>query len=104
MNLVSQRKSWLIFLFFLVITVIFHSSSFLQSVMNHNESFHLLIAHSMITAYSPYTEIWYHKHTGIFTFLILLLIDNSVISIQIIACLAVATTAYLLYLIGKTCF
>jgi 4-amino-4-deoxy-L-arabinose transferase-like glycosyltransferase len=60
------------------------------------------MADSLKNGHLPYTEIWDNKPPGIYFIfaLSLLIFGNSVISIRIAACLAVAITCYLLYRMG----
>lgn len=96
------RQNLLIFTFFLILVFCLRFPSFLQSVINWDESLYLLMADAMKNGHLPYTVIWDNKPPGIYIlfFLSLAIFGDSIISIRIAACIAIATTCYLLYCFG----
>ncbi len=98
-----KKIDWLIFTFFLFLTIVFRFSSFFESFIEWDEGLYILVARSFIDGHPPYTAVWDNKPPGIYFLfsLALLLLGNSVFSIRILACITIAITCYFLYRIGK---
>lgn len=98
-----NNKSWMIFTLFIILVFCLRLPSFFQSVLSADESLYLLMAHSLVNGYPPYIQVWDNKPPGIYILfsIALILLGDSVLSIRIIACIAVAITCYLLYQLGN---
>ena len=74
-----------------------------QSYIGWDESLYLLVASRLKDGHPPYTVIWDNKPPGIYFLfsLALILLGNSIVSIQILTCIAIATNCYLIYQLGK---
>jgi len=92
-------KYLIIFLVFLSLTCFVRSSSFFKSVIDWDESVYLIMADHLIQGETPYTVIWDNKPPGIYYLFALsqLIFGKTIISIRIIACIAVALSSFLLY-------
>lgn len=99
----SKKREWFILAFFLLLTFLVRFPSFTQSAIGPDEGLYLLIAKKFTEGYPPYTVVWDNKPIGIYVLfsLALILLGDSVISIRILACIAVFITCYLLYHLGK---
>ena len=89
---------------FTALAFVLRSSTFFHSVENWDESQFLLVARSLLDGHAPYTEIWERKPPGIFVLFAVaqLVFGRSVAAIRILGCLAVAASAVLLFLIGRS--
>lgn len=98
-----EKKNWLIFLGFLALAFCLRLPSFFQSTLDWDESLYILMADSLVNGHPPYTEVWDNKPPGIYVLFstALILFGDSIVSIRILACIAVAITSYLLYQIGN---
>lgn len=101
---VLKASPWFVLVFFPVFVVLLRWSAFYHSVIDWDESLYLLVADRWLDGYPPYTAIWDNKPPGIYVLfaIALKLFGRSVISIRILACIAIIITCYLLYLIGST--
>lgn len=101
-NLLLNKKPWLVFIFFALLVVFLRWSSFYQSVISWDESLYLLVAEAWTEGNPPYTAIWDNKPPGIFAIFAIAIaaLGHTVLSIRILACLFVATTCFFLYRIG----
>ncbi|MFP5273317.1 ArnT family glycosyltransferase [Coleofasciculus sp.] len=101
-----MKKNWVIFLFFVIIVFIVRLPSLFQSRIIHDEALYLLVGRSILEGNPPYVEVWDNKPPGLFVIyaIALKVFGNSVVSIWIIACIAVIVTCFLLYLTGKVLF
>lgn len=99
----NKNLDWFILPLFLFLVVFLRLPSFFQSVLSNDESLYLLMASSLTDGQPPYTAIWDNKPIGIYIlfYLALLILGDSVLSIRIIACIAVSITCYLLYRLGN---
>ncbi len=99
----SKKIEWLIFPLFVFLTFFLRFSSFFQSGIGPDESLYLLMARSLTEGQPPYTEFFDNKPIGIYVVFAtaLLIFGNSVLSIRIAACIAVAISSYLLYRLGN---
>jgi len=98
-----RKKEWLIFLFFLSLVCFLRFSTFFQSLIDVDESLYLLMSQSILNGQVPYVAVWDQKPPGIYILFSLaqLLLGHSVISIRILACIAITITCYLLYRLGN---
>ncbi len=98
-----KRNHWSVFAFFVLLVVVLRFSSFFESVIDSDESLYLLMAQSWLNGQPPYTEIWDNKPLGIYILfsLALIVFGKVVISIRILACIAIISTSYLLYRLGN---
>jgi 4-amino-4-deoxy-L-arabinose transferase-like glycosyltransferase len=89
---------------FVALAFALRSSTFFHSVENWDESLYLLMARSLLEGHVPYTEVWNHKPPGIAVLFALgtLVFRDGVLAIRVLACLAVSTSALLLYEIGRS--
>jgi 4-amino-4-deoxy-L-arabinose transferase-like glycosyltransferase len=89
---------------FTVLAFVLRSSTFFHSVENWDESQFLLVARSLLDGHAPYTEIFERKPPGIFVLFAAaqLVFGRTVAAIRILGCLAVAASAVLLFLIGRS--
>jgi hypothetical protein len=89
---------------FVTLAFALRSSTFFHSVENWDESLYLLMARSLLEGHMPYTEVWNHKPPGIAVLFALgtLVFRDGVFAIRVLACLAVSTSALLLYAIGRS--
>lgn len=96
-------KDSLVILFFIFLVFFLRLPSFFQSELIPDESLYFFMAKNIVEGQVPYTTIWDNKPPGIYIIfsLGLILLGKSVISIRIIACLAVVISCYFLYKIGK---
>lgn len=90
--------------FYLALVALLRSSTFFHSYENWDESLFLLMGRSLLDGHALYTEIWDHKPPGIFVLFAAAqaLFGRSVLAIRILACLAVASSSLLLFLIGRS--
>ena len=88
---------------FAALVLVLRGSTFFHSVENWDESLYLLMARSVLEGHPLYTEIWDHKPPGIFYLFALaqLVFGRSVVSIRILAWLAVTLSTLLLFLLGR---
>ncbi len=98
-----RKKEWFIFLFFLLLVSFLRFSTFFQSFLDLDESLYLLMSQSILDGQVPYVTVWDQKPPGIYILFSLtqLLLGHSVISIRILACIAITITCYLLYRLGN---
>ena len=94
------------FLVFLAIVCAVRAPSFFWSVINWDESIYLLISRSMLDGQLLYLDVWDHKQPFVYVLFALgqLVFGKTILSIRLLACVAVATTCFLLYRIGRTTF
>ena len=89
---------------FLAVTALFFRLiAFPQAVIDWDESVYLLMARSMLQGHMPYTAVWDHKPPGVYVLFLLaqVLFGQSILSIRILAVLAVTASCFLLYLYGR---
>lgn len=98
-----KRKEWLVLLFFLSLVCSLRFSTFFQSLIDVDESLYLLMSQSILNGQVPYVAVWDQKPPGIYILFSLaqLLLGHSIISIRILACIAITITCYLLYRLGN---
>ncbi len=74
-----------------------------QSVIDWDESIHLLMARSMLHGHAPYTAIWDNKPPGLYVLFALaqLVFGQTVLAIRLLAVAAVTTTSFLLWMYGR---
>ncbi len=89
---------------FTVLVFALRSSTFFHSAENWDESLYLLMSRSLLDGHVPYTEVWNHKPPGIVLLFALgqLVFGRTVLSIRILASLAVSASCLLLYFIGRS--
>jgi 4-amino-4-deoxy-L-arabinose transferase-like glycosyltransferase len=89
---------------FALLVLVLRSATFFHSVENWDESLYLLAARSVLDGHTLYTEIWDHKPPGIFYLCALgqLVFGRTVLSIRILAWLAVTASSLLLFLLGRS--
>ncbi len=94
------------FLVFLAFVCAVRAPSFFWSVINWDESIYLLISRSMLDGQLLYLDVWDHKQPFVYVLFALgqLVFGKTILSIRLLACVAVATTCFLLYRIGRTTF
>lgn len=80
--------------------------SFFWSFINWDESIYLLISRTMLDGQLLYLDIWDHNQPFVYVLFALgqLVFGKTILSIRLLACVAVATTSLLLYRIGRTTF
>lgn len=102
----TRRSEGIVFAGFLFVAFILRFPSFLRSVVDWDESLYLLMARSILAGEFPYVEIWDHKPPGIYYLFVssLAVFGDSILSIRILSCLAVAFTSYLLYRLATVAF
>jgi 4-amino-4-deoxy-L-arabinose transferase-like glycosyltransferase len=90
--------------FYLAFVTLLRSSTFFHSYENWDESLFLLMGRSLLDGHSLYGEIWDHKPPGVFVLFALAqaLLGRSVLSIRILACVTVASSSLLLFVIGRS--
>lgn len=98
-----KKRDWTVFAFFVILVIVIRSESFFESVIDPDESLYLLMAQSWLDGHLPYTEIWDNKPPGIYILfsIALILFGKSVISIRVLACIAIIITCNLLYKLGN---
>jgi hypothetical protein len=90
-----DRSSWRRLAVLFALTVILRLASFTQSALDWDEGVYLLMARSLVHGIAPYTAVWDHKPPGIyFLFALVELVGGSVMAIRLLACLALAATAW----------
>src|SRR5262249_11730721 len=89
---------------FTVLVFALRSSTFFHSTENWDESLYLLMSRSLLHGHPPYTQVWNHKPPGIVLLFALgqVVFGPTVLSIRILAGLAVSTSCLLLYFIGRS--
>src|SRR5438128_1005469 len=89
---------------FALLVLVLRSSTFFHSVENWDESLYLLMARSLLDGHAPYTEVWDHKPPGIVLLFALgeLIFGRTVLSIRLLACLAVSASCLLLFSLGHS--
>ena len=89
--------------FLAVTALVFRLIAFPQAVIDWDESVYLLMARSMLQGHMPYTAVWDHKPPGVYVLFLLaqVLFGQSILSIRILAVLAVTASCFLLYLYGR---
>src|ERR1051326_4518261 len=88
---------------FAALVLVLRASTFFHSVENWDESLYLLMARSVLDGHPLYPEIWDHKPPGIFFLFAAapLAFGRSVLSIRLLAWLAVTASCVLLFLVGR---
>jgi len=94
------------FLVLLAFVCAVRAPSFFWSVINWDESIYVLISRSMLDGQLLYVDVWDHKQPFVYVLFTLgqLVFGKTILSIRLLACVAVATTCLLLYRIGRTTF
>jgi Dolichyl-phosphate-mannose-protein mannosyltransferase len=89
---------------FIALVFALRSSTFFQSAENWDESLYLLMSRSLLHGHAPYTEVWNHKPPGIVLLFAIgqLVFGRTILSIRILAGLAVSASCLLLFLIGRS--
>ncbi len=102
LNFLSNKKPWLVLVFFTLLVVVLRWSSFYRTVIDWDESLYLLVAKAWGDGNPPYTAVWDNKPPGIYLIFLAAIttLGHSVISIRILACIFIATTSFFLYKIG----
>jgi len=99
----GRDLKWL--LWFGVISVLLRLPSMFTSVIDHDESTYILIAHQLLDGGMPYVVNLDVKPVGIYLlFAIVLKVFHSIFAIRIFAALTVALSGYLLFRIHETIF
>ncbi|NMF59811.1 ArnT family glycosyltransferase [Pseudanabaena yagii] len=103
LNFLSNKKPWLVFIFFTLLVVVLRWSSFYRTVIDWDESLYLLVAKAWADGNPPYTAIWDNKPPGIYLIFLAAIttLGHSVIPIRIFACVFIATTSFFLSKIGS---
>lgn len=88
-----------IIFFYLVITLLFRGMSFFYSVIDHDESTYIIIAHELLRGKALYKDLFDTKPAGIFGIFAAwqYLFTDTIWAIRLLASLFVALTAYFLY-------
>ena len=91
------------FFSFLLVSFLLRGLSFFYTVIDHDESTYLVIAQQLLNGKQLYVDVWDTKPVGIFVIVagILKVFGEFIVSLRIIACIVVASTAYLLYKTSK---
>jgi 4-amino-4-deoxy-L-arabinose transferase-like glycosyltransferase len=97
-----KKKNFTVFAIFLALSFVLRLPSFFQSVIDWDESLYVLMGHSLANGKLPYIEVWDHKPPGmaVLFYLAFTLFGDSIVSIRILSCLAIALTCYFLYRLG----
>jgi 4-amino-4-deoxy-L-arabinose transferase-like glycosyltransferase len=97
------KKSWFVFVIFLLLTLAVRWVSFFPSVIDWDESLYILIANSWLDGNTPYTQIWNNTPPGIYALFALALgvTGRAIVSVRIFACLFIAATGFFLYKTGQ---
>ena len=106
-NRLSRLAKNLFFILFLFLwTFILRVPTFLNSVINWDESLYLLMADQWLSGNLPYSTVWDHKPIGIYLifYLAISLFGRSVLAIRLIAILFVFGTSLALFFISSELF
>ncbi|WP_421654887.1 ArnT family glycosyltransferase [Leptothermofonsia sp. ETS-13] len=92
-----------IFFGFLGVGILFRFWTFFQSGLDWDESLYTLVSQSMLNGNLPYIEVWDNKPIGIYVLYVIAfsLFGKSIFAIRLLSCLAIATTCYVLYYLGR---
>jgi len=103
-RLIIKQESWIVFSGFFISTFVLRAWTFFRSVLDKDETLYLLVARSVLQGHPPYVQVWDHKPPGLFWLFsgAIAIFGDSIASIRILACLAIALTSYMLYKIGTT--
>jgi 4-amino-4-deoxy-L-arabinose transferase-like glycosyltransferase len=96
------RAGWVLFAY-VVLAVLIRWSSFFPAVLNHDESTYIVIGHALLRGSTYLTEVVDVKPVGIFLIYALFdgLVDGSIFGFRLLAALAVAASAWLLYAVAR---
>lgn len=97
------RRTWRVFALFLGVTLVFRLPSFEYSVLDWDESLYFLMARDLLDGHPLYTTVWDLKPPGIYLVFALgqVVFGDTVLSIRLLASLAVALTSTLLFRFGR---
>jgi 4-amino-4-deoxy-L-arabinose transferase-like glycosyltransferase len=99
------QTDWLVLLLFTILVFLFRLPTFYEFGVSNNgdEGLYLLMARDLLDGKPPYTGVWDNKPIGIYIIysLALILFGNSVVSIPVIACIAISISCFLLYKFGR---
>jgi 4-amino-4-deoxy-L-arabinose transferase-like glycosyltransferase len=92
-----------LFLFFLLLVTVCRLPSFFRSSLDWDESLYLLVADQWLHGHPPYTVVWDNKPPGIYALFAATLaaFGRSLFPIRALACVAVATSCFFVFRIGK---
>ncbi len=102
----SDKKQYIIFLFFLTISFAMRLFSFFPSILDHDESTYLIIGRDILNGKLLYTDVTDTKPVGIFLFYAGLefLFGSSIFLKRMVFSLVVGATAFLIFRASKKLF
>lgn len=98
-----KKQELKVFTLFLTLSLVLRFPSFFESIIDWDESLYILMGRSLANGHLPYIEVWDHKPVGMSVLFALafILLGNSIFSIRLLSCIAVAVTCYFLYRLGR---
>lgn len=102
-TLISEKYIWLVFL---TVSVALRLFSFFPSVLDHDESTHLIIGRELLQGKQLYTDVTDTKPAGIFLFYAALefLFGGSIFLKRFVFAVVVGLTAFLVFNVSKRPF
>ena len=102
-DLAQALKHWQVALLLIALTVAARAHTFGNPITGFDEQFYLLVGDRMLSGAVPYVDIFDRKPIGLFLIhaVIRLLGGEGTLATQLVACVAVAATAYVIVLIAQ---